>query len=401
MKHALKIITAGLLLGVHVLAPMHEARADDLVFGMSTALTGPSKDLGLEMQRGIETAFERTNARGGIRGNRLKLLPLDDGYEPARTGPNMHALVDNPEVLGIIGNVGTPTAIVAVPIAEAAKTLFFAPFTGAGMLRPTPVRRYVINYRASYAEEISFSIDGLINEFHFKPEDIAFFTQRDGYGDAGFAGGLAALKRHGLKDPSHVLHVQYERNTEAVENAVADIAGASVTPKAIVMVGVYAPCAKFIRLAAEVGIKAVFVNVSFVGSESLAEKLTSTTQRVYVTQVVPPADSNARVVSEFLADLVAQGKEGRFGFGAVEGYIAGRILSTALERTTGTPTRETVVDALEGLGEFDLGTGAPLQLSSAEHQASHFVWLTKISNGKVLSTNWPSEIDHKVSDKKA
>ena len=46
--------------------------------------------------------------------------------------------------------------------------------------------------------------------------EIALFTQRDAYGDAGYAGSVAALKRHGLKDEKQVLHVRYERNTLAV-----------------------------------------------------------------------------------------------------------------------------------------------------------------------------------------
>ena len=66
-------------------------------------------------------------------------------------------------------------------------------------------------------------IDALIDIAGLKPEEIAFFTQRDDYGDAGFTLGMAALQRHGLIDPKTVLHVGYVRNTLAVENAVADL----------------------------------------------------------------------------------------------------------------------------------------------------------------------------------
>src|SRR5206468_4662446 len=159
---------------------------------------------------------------------------------------------------------------------------FFAPFTGAGALRKNPPDRYVINYRASYAEETGAIIDALIDRAGFKLEEIALFTQRDAYGDAGYAGSVAALKRHGLKDEKQVLHVRYERNTLAVEDALATLLYAEHEPRAVVMVGAYAPCAKFIKLAHGAGLDAVFHNVSFVGSQSLAKELGQCPARVIV-----------------------------------------------------------------------------------------------------------------------
>ena len=131
----------------------------------------------------------------------------------------MRRLIEEQRVLAVVGNVGTPTAIAAVPIALEARTLFFGAFTGAGVLRKEPPDRYVINYRASYAEETAAMVRALVAIAHITPEEIAFFTQRDGYGDAGFAGGIAALTQHGLKDPATVAHGRYERNTLDVEKA--------------------------------------------------------------------------------------------------------------------------------------------------------------------------------------
>ena len=108
-------------------------------------------------------------------------------------------------------------------------------------------------------------LDALIDLAGLKPEEIAFFTQRDSYGDAGFTLGMAALQRHGLRDPRTVLHVGYERNTLAVENAVADFMLAEKPPRAVVMFGTYAPCAKFIRLCRDSELSPLFLNVSFVG----------------------------------------------------------------------------------------------------------------------------------------
>jgi ABC-type branched-subunit amino acid transport system substrate-binding protein len=354
----------------------------EIILGMSTVLSGPAAALGEDMREGVLTGFERANRAGGVNGRKLRLVALDDGYEPSRTAPNMRQLLDVENVLAVIGNVGTPTAIVAIPIAMERKTLFFAAYTGAGLLRNKPPDRYVVNYRASYAEETGSMIDGLIDDLGLKPEEIAFFTQRDGYGDAGFNGGIAALKRHGLKEEKAILHVRYERNTLAVENAVASLILAEHPPRAIVMVGVYAPCAKFIQQCREAGLRALFLNVSFVGSVPLAKELGKSDAPVVVMQVVPsPLDMSLPIVREYLVDLHAVDASATPRFGDLEGYIAARIFIKALEQIKGVPTRESIVDAIEGLGKFDIGLGEPLDLGPQEHQACHRVWPTILKDG--------------------
>jgi branched-chain amino acid transport system substrate-binding protein len=191
----------------------------EIVLGMSTVLTGVAAGLGREMQLGILAGLERANRNGGVNGRKLRLITHDDGYEPARTAINMRQLIEKENVLAIIGNAGSPTAIVAVPLANERKTLLFAPFAGGPVLRNDPPDRYVINFRAGYAEETAAMIDALIDIGGLKPEEIAFFTQKDG---SAFSQGINALQRHGLKDPKTILHLVYDRNTLAVEGAVAD-----------------------------------------------------------------------------------------------------------------------------------------------------------------------------------
>lgn len=393
-KIKLKPIISGLfLLAIAALcagaAPASDSPPSPIVLGMSTALTGPAATLGQDMRLGVLAGLERANRAGGVNGRQLRLIALDDGYEPAKTAPNMRQLIEKDNVLAIIGNVGTPTAVAALPIAIEEKTPFLAAFTGAGILRKNPPDRYVINYRASYAEETGAMIDALIDGTALNPQDIAFFTQRDGYGDAGYDGGIRALKRHGLTDESQVFHVRYERNTLAVENALATLLYADHEPKAIIMVGAYAPCAKFIKLAHQTGLKAVFLNVSFVGSHSLAQELGSLPVDVIVTQVVPhPLATELPIVRDYQADLRALDPSAQPGFGSLEGYISARLFLAGLQRCDGTPTREKIIDALQSLGQFDLGLGEMLHFGPADHQACHRVWPTILRNGAFVQFDW-------------
>ena len=153
----------------------------DLLFGMASPLTGPSKELGRAMKTGVEIAFASANEAGGIRGRRLQLVALDDGYEPTRTVSVMKELAEQKKVFGFIGNVGTPTAAVAVPYAVEHKMLFFGPFTGAPLLRKDPPDRYVFNYRSSYAEETATMVRYLVEQRRIKPEQVAVFAHLGGF----------------------------------------------------------------------------------------------------------------------------------------------------------------------------------------------------------------------------
>jgi branched-chain amino acid transport system substrate-binding protein len=373
--------------------PWHACRADPpgaktLVLGMSTALSGPTSFLGQSVQAGVAAAIGERNQSGGIAGRQLKLICLDDGYEPTRTAPNMNRLIHEEQVLAIIGNVGTPTAVSAIPIANAGQTAFFGAYSGAGILRKTPPDRYVINYRASYAEEVSTMIEALIAYGRLTPEQIAFFTQRDAYGDAGFAGGVEALKRLGLKNEGIILHGRYERNTLAVENGLADIMMADRLPRAIIMVGTYAPCAAFIRLAKKSGLGAIFLNVSFVGVEPLARELGKAGDGVIITQVVPHFDSRLPIMRNYRKALAAYQPSLDVSFSSLEGYTAAQILFKALETIKGPVTQEAVVDALEGLGDFDIGLGERLHLDQREHQACHRVWPMVLIDGRAVPFQW-------------
>jgi branched-chain amino acid transport system substrate-binding protein len=353
-----------------------------VVLGMAAALSGPSKELGRQMKLGLDTAFALANETGGVAGRKLDLAALDDGYEPARTKEAMKDLVEKRHVFAVIGNVGTPTAEVAVPYANEKKTIFFGAFTGAGLLRKDPPDRYVLNYRASYAEETAAVVRWLVEVRKVKPAEIAVFAQQDGFGDAGFSGVAKALRRFG-RAPDDILRVGFKRNTLEIEDAVNAILKARKTVRAVVMVAPYRPAAKFIEETKRQGLDAIYTNVSFVGSTALAEELRelggSFASGVVVTQVVPPVDSSATAVLKYRDALQKYFPGEKPDFVSLEGYVVGSLFVEGLRRAGEPLTTERVVDALESIHDLDLGIGTKLSFSLSEHQASHKVWGTVLN----------------------
>lgn len=362
-------------LSLLLFATLAGAEPPPLKVGMSTALSGPSQGLGLGMRAGVEAYFARVNREGGISGRKLELIALDDQYEPAQTGPNVRRLIDDEHVLAIVGNVGTPTAVVTVPIVNEKHVPLFGAFTGAGVLRKDPPDRYVFNVRASYANETAEMVRGLLEDRKLDPRDIAFFAQDDAYGDAGYNGALKALAARGFIETAKLPLGRYTRNTLDVEDGLARVLDPRVHPKAVIMVGTAKPCAKFIRLARKNGLHAIFANVSFVGSAELLKELGPDADGVVVTQVVPHWSGNLPVLEQYRESGLEP------NFVSLEGFLVGRAFSEVLRHMEGDFSSAHFVEAAESGAQFDLGLGGTQALSKARHGFSTSVWPTVIENG--------------------
>jgi branched-chain amino acid transport system substrate-binding protein len=353
----------------------------EIRFGMAAPFSGSAKELGHEMKIGIEAAFGLVNEAGGIYGRQLTLVAADDGYEPARTADVVRELRDKDDVFGMIGNVGTPTAMVSLPYALEHRMLFFGAFTGANLLRRDPPDRYVFNYRASYAEETDAVVRYLMNVRRVPPEQIAIFAQQDAYGDAGFAGVAKAIRAMRLDDAA-LLRLNYRRNTVDVDDAVAQLRAHRPTIKAVVMVATYRAAARFIEKTRDLYPAMIYTNVSFVGSTALAEELMLLGPRyasgVIVTQVVPAVDSYATAILEYKSALAKFFPGQTPDYVSLEGFVAARVLVEALRRAGPELDTEKLVDALEGLRNLDLGLGTPVNYGRTEHQAVHKVWGTEL-----------------------
>lgn len=353
----------------------------EIKFGISAPFSGPAKELGRQMKLGIDTAFNRVNDAGGVEGRMLKLIAADDGYEPTRTAETMKQLYEKDQVFGILGNVGTPTAAVAVPYALERKMLFFGAFTGANILRRDPPDRYVFNYRASYTEETDAVVRYLVKVRRIPPNQIAVFAQDDAYGDAGFAGVAKAMRALNPRD-SRVLRFNYKRNTVDVDEAINQLKAAKAGIKAVVMVATYRAAAKFIEKTHTAYPGLIYTNVSFVGSTALADELMLLGSRyatgVIVTQVVPAVSGYSSAILEYKNALAKYFPGEAPDYVSLEGYVSANLLIQALKRNGAQLDTEKLVDTLEGMTNIDMGLGTTLSFGRSEHQASHKVWGTAL-----------------------
>ncbi len=347
---------------------------DRVLFGQSAAFSGPARELGQAMRLGIEAAFHEANRDGGVHGRQLKLRALDDGYETDFAAANTERLIENERVFALIGAVGTPTSRAASPLAQAAGVPFLAPFTGAEFLRHRELDN-VLNLRASYYQETEEMVARLTGDLGITR--VAVLYQDDSFGLNGLEGARRALERRGL-EPVAAAH--YPRNTRAVRGAALKITAAD--PQAVILIGSYKPVVKTIELVRR-DLDPVFMTVSFVGSNALANELGPDGAGVYVTQVVPlPHDEGIPVVARYHGALLEYDPRAEPGFVSLEGYLAGRLAVASLEACGPDLSRECLLHGVRKAGTIEID-GMRLQYGPDDNQGSDAVFLTVIgTDGK-------------------
>lgn len=366
-------------IGATALAGFGVARAQSegrIVLGQSAAFSGPAAQLGIQFNQGAKLFFDQLNAAGGVGKRMVEIRTLDDGYEPDRCAENTRKLLAD-DVFALFGYVGTPTSLAAVPLFTQAKVPFFAPFTGAESLRQ-PFNRLVFHVRASYYDETALIVRQLVN---LGVKKIAVFHQNDAYGKAGLDGVNKALAEHKLPLAGAAT---VERNSVDVAAAVEKLVAAK--PDAVVQIAAYGASAAFVRAARKAGFGGTFYNVSFVGTQALADELGKDGAGVVVSQVVPsPYQPSRQITREFLEAIKKGGDKVQANYSSMEGFLAARIFTEGLRQAaaSGKITRDSLISGLEGIGTQVI-SGYPVSFGPNDHSASHFVEMSMLTgDGRV------------------
>jgi branched-chain amino acid transport system substrate-binding protein len=368
----------------------------EVLLGSSLALRGHASFLGTQTLRGAMSYLNHVNAQGGIHGRAIKVIALDDSYDPPICLANTQKLIIEDRVFALFCYVGTPTTVRILPLIEEVHIPLLGMFTGANALRD-PFDRYLINIRASYYQETGAAVSHLVNDLGLKK--IAVFYQYDAYGFDGLTGTELALKGFGL---APVAGGSYARGTLDVQEGLNKIMSSGA--EAVVMIGTYDPCAKFIKLAHAQGFRSVFYLVSFVGADELARRLVNQADiTVIMSQVVPPPDRNdpsPLLTGEvgYVTLLKRYYPDDQPNFVGLEGFINARVLVEGLERAGPDLNREGFIDALESIRDFPLGLDINIAFSPNDHQGLDRVYFTRLENGQFsLIKNWADIKAHLVA----
>lgn len=349
--------------------------ADQIVLGHSGDLTGPLRDLGTQVLKGAQLYFDALNARGGIHGRKIKLLPRDDAYDPKRTLLNVNAYIENDDVFALFGIFGTPNNEAVIPAAIKAGIPVIASYTGATSIRSKDLRG-VYNIRASYADETEKLVEHITT---LNISKIAVVHQDNNFGREVLNAAVIALAKRNLK-PLVVA---------SVKNDASDAADAAqklvVAEPEVVLLGLAGkPTVETIRSMNQRKRGIALYAPSVLAAPSSLRELGKDAAGVAVSQIVPsPFNTTVALVREYRA-VATEAGEKEFSHLALEGYVNAKVTAEGLRRAGRALTRTGFMAAMDSLRRFDLG-GMEVGFGHGAASGSRLVELTMISaDGRMI-----------------
>ena len=349
--------------------------------GMSTALSGPSQHLGLAMLDGVQKRIDEENCLPfwQDKGIHFKLLVKDDSYDPLVAEANVRQLIDKDKVVAIVGNVGTPTAKRTWPIANESKVVFYAPYTGANILRLDPPAPYVFNFRASYEQEIKAIVRAILEQ-GTPVKQIGLFLQDDAFGQAGVLAVQKVLNEICGDCGQDIFQMRYKRNTLNIHEALSAFVNKKEKPMAVILIGASEASADFIEFSHLLSPKTQFYCLSFTGASTLNLRLKTNSAKVYMSQVIPTDKEWERWLESIShPGELLNGSEGVSSFNEVakEGYMATGLLMAAMRTIPKAINSESLKDSLLQM-ERRLNTAG----QSLDQQMLDVVCLTEVGNSQ-------------------
>lgn len=341
-----------------------------ILIGRTAGVTGPVAAGVAETGLGAQLLIDATNAAGGVNGQRIEMVTLDDVFKPAQAGENARQLIVERNVTALFLTRGTPHAQAIMPLLTQYGVPLIGPSTGAMVLHE-PVHPWIFNVRATYRREAERAV-GHLNLIGVTRIGVVHVA--DSFGADMLAGaqtGFAATKL----EPVFV---------EAFDRAKPDyaklLAAAGRTdPQAILFIGSGSAVANGVAALRQQGSTAQVVTFSNNASGGFIKSLGTNARGVVVAQVFPYERSMATGFVKEAAAL-AKARNIELSPAMLEGFAAAKVLVAGLRRA-GTPvTREGLQRALNGLSRLDLG-GLELGYSAADHTGLDFVDLSIIGRG--------------------
>lgn len=351
------------------LAAFSAASGAQILIGQTSAFSGPVASGVKEGTEGAKLYLDYINERGGINGQLIQLISMDDKFDAKLAAENAQALIDK-GVVALFFNRGTPLTQAIMPVLDKNKVPLIAPSTGA-MLLHKPVHPWVFNVRATYQREA----EKAIHHLHVVGlTRIAVLQSDDSFGDDGATGALAGLAAVKLKP---VLHEKYSRAKPDFTPVVPKIVASAA--QAVVFVGSGTHVVDGIAALRTAGSTAQILTLSNNASSGFIKSLGNNARGVLVTQVFPFERSLASPIVKELTRLLAARKNNEEATPAMlEGFAAAKVLVEALKRAGNNPTPERIKTALETFRRVDIG-GLEVSFSPTDHTGLDYADLSIIT----------------------
>lgn len=355
------------VLGAFLLAAMAATAHAQILIGQTAGFTGSVAAGVKETSDGAKLYLDAVNARGGVNGQKIDLISLDDKFDPKLAAENARKLIEEQNVVAMFLTRGTPQTEAILPFLDKYGVPLIAPSTGAMVLH-TPVKKHVFNVRATYQREAEKAIAHLAS---IGITRIAVVYTDDSFGADGVAGAQKGLSAAKLTPAAME---KFDRSKPDFSQLAPRIA--KTDAQAVMMIASATSTADCIKALKAAGSNAQFVTLSNNASGGFIKGLGDNARGVIVSQVFPQSIGFGLVKEA--TDLARAKNLTNVSPAMLEGFASAKVLVEALRRAGAKPSRERIQSALEGLRKFDIG-GLEVSYSQEDHTGLDFADLSIIS----------------------
>jgi len=333
-----------------------------ILIGQTVGITGSAAATVAESMQGAALYIDHVNARGGVGGQKVEVVSMDDKFDPKLTLENTVTLIEQKGVIGMFMSRGTPHTQGLLPVLEQHGVALIGPSTGAMVLHQ-PVKKYVFNVRAPYQREVEKAITHLHT---LGIKRIGVVHVDDTFGADGLAGAQSGFKANQLE----ALFIEKFDRAKPDYSAIAPrVAG--LQPQAVIFIGTGAAVVDGIKALRTAGVKGQIVTLSNNASGGFVKALGEQARGVVVTQVFPSERSvNSPVIKEAM-ELARAKQITDLTPAMVEGFVTAKVLIEGLKRAGPKPDRAKLHAGLESIKKWDLG-GMELSYSPDDHSGLDF-----------------------------
>jgi branched-chain amino acid transport system substrate-binding protein len=359
----------------------YDTGADDkeIVIGSFVPYSGPASAYGTT-GKAESAVFDKVNAEGGINGRKIRFISLDDGYNPAKSVEVTRKLVEQEEVLLLMGTLGTAqnTAIHKYVNQKKIPHLFLN--SGANKWGDPKNFPWTMGFIPSYATEGKAFAKHILGT---KPgAKVGILYQNDDFGKDYLKGVLEGL---GDKAKSMVVsQLTYEVTDATIDSQVVSLKASG----ADTFINITTPkfAAQAIKKVAEIGWKPTqyLVNVSTSVTSVLkpagfdnAQGIVSST---YLRDPSDPSQHASKEYQDFAALMKKYYPSGDVGDSLnANGYVIALTMVEVLKRAGDNLTRDNImkIAANLDLAVPMLAAGIKVKTSPTDYHAVGQLQLTK------------------------
>ena len=329
-------------------SPTGESAAAEWKVGAYLSLSGAETQFGQDTREGIELAMDEVNAKGGVKGKKIKVLFEDDKSNPQEASNKVLQLIDRDKVVALLGEVASSRSKAGGIVANKKKIPMITPSS----TNPDVTKVGPFVFRVCFTDDVQGQMGARFVSEKLGKKKVAILYASDDLYSSGLANEFRTeAKKLGMEVPIEKSFLKSETNFTTYLNEIK-----AAGPEMIYAPVYYNAMVPIARQSKAAGISgSMFIGGDGWHADSLVNDAGEEMEGAYFTNHYSP-DMPSENSKAFVKKYTERFKREPSSL-AAQGYDAALLLADAIGRAKN-DTPEGIRDAIAETKGFQGATGA-------------------------------------------